>query len=638
MAGTNTRNRMDTGAEPQAMPPIFGRHGPGGGIRSMGEVQKPADRVRAITRVWSYLRRQRASLITTAFLVAAGVLLNLVGPFLLGRAIDLYILKHDLHGLAKIAALMFASFMAASLVTWLQSYLMAGASQRAVRDIRNDLFTKMQVLPLQFFDRRVHGELMSRLTNDVENLNQTLSDSVAQIVSGLLSTVGVGIAMCVLNPMLAFASIGVVASLTLLLNRWIAGKTREGFRRQQASIGALNGIIEETITGQRVVKAYGREAKAIADFDASSRSLQESATVAQTYAGYVGPVMNMVNNTGLTVVAALGGYLALRGQVTVGMIATFINYTRQFGRPLNDIANLYNSIQSALAGAERVFEVIDEPAEVDVVANASAASSIDGDVVFTDVDFAYVPGVPVLRNINLHARPGQIVALIGPTGAGKTTIINLLTRFYEMDRGRVIIDGHDIRGFRKSDLRRQLGIVLQDTFLFSGSIKDNIRYGRLDATDDDVVDAARLSNADQFIHHLPHGYDTQVSERGGNLSQGQKQMLAIARAILANPRILILDEATSSVDTRTEKHIQEAMQRLMAGRTSFVIAHRLSTIRDADQILVIRGGQVTEHGTHDSLLAERGFYYELLRGPLAGDADNLDHVEPRIPSAVEALV
>jgi ATP-binding cassette subfamily B protein len=323
--------------------------------------------------------------------------------------------------------------------------------------------------------------------------------------------------------------------------------------------------------------------------------------------------MNGVNNLGLAIVAGAGGLLAVRGAATVGTIASFIGYTRQFGRPLNDIANLYNSIQAAMAGAERVFEIMDEPVEINAL-DAPPMAPLQGEVVFEEVSFSYEPDTPVLKHVSLHARPGETVALIGPTGAGKTTIVNLLTRFYEIDRGCIRIDGRDLRDLPKEALRRQLGIVLQDTFLFAGTVRENIRYGRLDATDAEVVAAARLANADPFIQHLPHGYDTLLSERGSNLSHGQRQLLAIARAILADPRILIMDEATSSVDTRTEQHIQEAMRRLMAGRTSFVIAHRLSTIREADQILVINHGEIIERGTHESLLAQRGFYHQLCAG------------------------
>jgi ATP-binding cassette subfamily B multidrug efflux pump len=587
----------------------MGGHGP----RPVGKIERAKDARGTLRRLWGYLKRQRAALILTGCMVAITVGLNLMGPYLLGLAIDRYILPRDLPGLARICMVMLAVYAANSLLTWLQSYVMAGASQRTVRDLRADLFARLQRLPLRFFDGRAHGDLMSRLTNDVENINTVLTDSVTQIVSGLLSMVGVAGAMLWINARLAAISIVSITAMSLLLNRWVARRTRDGFRRQQAALGTLNGLIEETLSGQRVVKAYHREPVVLAEFDTANGELRGAATRAQIFSGLVGPLMNGVNNTGLAIVAGAGGLLAVHGAATIGTIASFINYTRQFGRPLNDISNLYNSIQAAMAGAERVFEIMDEPPEIDAPPDASLPP-IAGDVVFEEVSFAYEPETPVLKRISLHARPGETVALIGPTGAGKTTIVNLLTRFYEIDSGSIRIDGREIRAIPKDALRRQLGIVLQDTFLFAGSVRENIRYGRLDATAEEVAAAARLANADSFIHHLPHGYDTVLSERGSNLSHGQRQLLAIARAVLADPRILILDEATSSVDTRTEQHIQEAMRRLMAGRTGFVIAHRLSTIREADQILVIDHGEIIERGTHAELLEQRGFYYQLQAG------------------------
>ena len=587
-------------------PPVLGRFGPGG--PPSGKPKERAKNTRqTVWRLWTYLGRQRWSLVLIALMVVASAGLDLLGPFLLGRAIDVYIIPRDLPGLARIAVWMLLVYASSSLLNWGQNFLTIGMAQRALRDIRADLFGALGRLPLRFFDTRSHGDLMSRLTNDVESINQVLSGSVTQIVSGLLSAVGIAVAMLLLNPILGAISLSTVALLTLVINRYTSQRTADLFRAQQKSLGALNGLVEETISGQRVVKAYAQGARVVEQFDKENAQLRHEATRAQTLASFRGPLMNGISNFSLAIVAAAGGALALRGAATVGTISIFINYTRAFGRPLNELANLYNSILSALAGAERVFEVMDETPETDA-AMSGELPPLRGEVEFQNVTFSYVPGEPILKNISLHAAPGQTIALIGPTGAGKTTIINLLTRFYEIDSGRILIDGRDIRDLPKNQLRQQLGIVLQDTVLWSGSIGDNIRYGRLDATDEEVEGAAKLANADAWIHRLPQGYNTQLSERGGNLSHGQRQMIAIARAITADPRILILDEATSSVDTRTEKHIQSAMQNLMRGRTSFVIAHRLSTIREADQILVIEAGQIIERGTHDDLMEKGGFY------------------------------
>jgi ATP-binding cassette subfamily B multidrug efflux pump len=599
---------------PPEPPPLFGRMG--GPHALLGRTtEKAKDRRQTVRRLWGYLRRQRIALFTTALLVVVTTGLTVLGPYLLGLAIDGYILSGDLPGLARICGLMLGVYALSSLITWLISYIMAGAAQRTVRDIRNDLFGKLQVLPLRFFDQRAHGDLMSRLTNDMENVNQVLADGLVQIISGVLGMVGVAAVMLGMNAPLALVSIAVTSSMTLLISQVLAPRLRGGFRQQQAAVGTLNALVEETITGQRVVKAYGREATVLAQFEAGNLALRSAAIRAQILGGVIGPTMNVINNLSLAVLAGVGGWMALTsgGLVTVGTIASFITYQRQFSRPLSELATLYSALQSAVAGAERVFAVIDEQPEPDAPAG-QVQKQLRGEVTFHDVSFAYVPASPVLKHISLEAQLGQVVALIGPTGAGKTTIVNLLTRFYEIDSGSITIDGVDLRAIAKSDLRQQLGIVLQDTYLFSGTVMENIRYGRLEATDAEVVSAATLANADQFIHRLPQGYATPLSERGSNVSQGQRQMLAIARAILADPRILILDEATSSVDTRTEQHIQEAMRRLMQGRTSFVIAHRLSTIRDADQILVIDGGEVIERGTHETLLAQGGLYTRLYAG------------------------
>jgi len=609
--------RKESRTKPQ--PGIRPGGGPGGGPG--GHLARTKERAKdtrgTLLRIWGYLKSQKWALIGTLVLVAANSGLGLMGPYLIGKAIDEFMLKNDVAGLARTALLMIGIYLVTSFATWLQTYVMVGASQRTVRDIRNDLFSKLQTLSLRFFDQRTHGELMSRLTNDIENISRILTESVTQLISSTLSTIGVITIMFLLNVRLAVVSL-IAVPLMLILSRWVAKRARPGFREQQEHLGTLNGIIEETLTGQHVVKAYGREQAVIEEFEVANRKLQKASTRARIFAGTMGPLGGLVNNSSFAIVAGAGGWLAVQGLATVGTIASFINYVRQFTRPLSEIAQIYSSIQSALAGAERVFEIIDQVPELADAPDAQPLNEVVGDVVFDDVCFGYEADTPVLKEVSLHAESGQTIALVGPTGAGKTTIVNLLTRFYDIDSGNIRIDGMDIRQVKKDDLRRKLGIVLQDTYLFSDTVMENIRYGRLNATDEEIKAAARLANADSFVRRLPEGYETPLSERGSNLSLGQRQLLAIARAILADPGILILDEATSSVDTRTEQHIQEAMLRLMQGRTSFVIAHRLSTIRDADLILVISEGEIVERGTHHQLLTQEGVYHNMYMSQFKG--------------------
>ena len=592
--------------------------GPGAGFGM--EPPKVKDRRGTLRRLWGYLRHQRLGLILAVILIVITTGLQLAGPYLLGVAIDQYILKGDMPGLLRIILMMVGIYALAAGLQWLQATIMARVAQRTVHSLRRDIFAKLQQLPLKFFDQRPHGDTMSRLTNDVETISQILTESTTQIVSGVLTAVGVIVLMLVVEPILALVSIGSLFILTFGVNRFIGKRTKLGFREQQKDLGALNGIIEETVTGQRVVKAYNQERAKLDQFHVANEELRRASTRAQTFAGSVGPIMNFINNLTIALVAGVGGWLVVDGRTTVGIIAAFLNYTRQLSQPINQIAQLYNQLQSALAGAERVFEILDEESEVDA-AHRDTAAITKGEVVFEDVSFSYDGVTPVLKGVDLHAQPGEVVALVGPTGAGKTTIVNVLTRFYEIDSGRIFIDGVDLHDLRKSELRREMGIVLQDSFLFVGTVMENIRYGRLDATDDEVIEAARMAQADSFIQHLPDGYKTLLTERGGNVSQGQRQLIAIARALLANPRILILDEATSNVDTRTEKTIQQAMTTLMQGRTSFVIAHRLSTIRNADQILVITNGEVIERGTHAELLEQGGFYARLHNSQFRGDEE-----------------
>ncbi|MCX7037891.1 MAG: ABC transporter ATP-binding protein [Spirochaetes bacterium] len=553
-----------------------------------------------------------------AFVVISAVL-GLFGPYLMGLTIDRFIGGKDTAGLIRIALLMLGIYVFNNLFQAISNWIMAGISQRALRELRRDLFTHLQTLSLAFFDTNPAGGLMSRLTNDIDAINQAVSQNVTSLVASVLSMLGILVAMFVLNHWLALATL-LVVPLMLWFTRFVATYTRKGFRELQKRLGGLNGIAEESISGQKVIKAFRRSDSAIEAFRAQNAAVFKAGVYANSYALLLMPLSNVLGNFFVIVLAGLGGWLALRGLVSVGTIASFIGYGQNFISPLRQLANLYNSIQAALAGAERVFEIIDTPPEVQDAPDPIPLETVQGDVRFEHVDFGYVPGVPVIKDMTLEARAGQTIALVGPTGAGKTTIINLLTRFYEIQGGRISIDGRDIRTVRKSDLRSALGLVLQDTFLFADTVMENIRYGRLEATDEQCIRAAELADADHFIRLLPQGYQTNLSERAGNLSQGQRQLLAIARAILADPAILILDEATSSVDTRTEARIQSALLRLMQGRTSFVIAHRLSTIRDADKVIVIDNGRIVEQGSHQQLLDKRGFYHHLYVSQFKGQA------------------
>lgn len=609
--------RQPAGGSAQRGP---GSPGMGRGFGPMHMMLKPekAQNTRAVfRRLLAYLRRETLVLVSVVLLVAINTALGAVQPYLMGIAIDTYINRGDIPGLAQILTIMISLFALNSLGQWFQEYVMAGAALRVVRAIRADLFDRLQTLSLRFFDLHPHGELMSRLTNDVDNITMVLASSVTSLIGSALSLIFVAIMMFVANGWLAVISL-IVLPMIVVTTGWLAKRTRQGFREQQEKLGDLNALIEETITGQRVVSAYGREDEAIRKFDETNVKLRGAAIRAQTFAGLGGPLMNVVSKIGRTFIVVAGGVMAVQGIATVGTIAAFINYADRFTWPLNQLAQLYNSIQAALAGAERVFQTMDELPDLPDAADALPLERIHGEVEFRDVSFGYEPGVPVLKSVSMHAKPGQTIALVGPTGAGKTTIINLLTRFYDVDSGAILVDGVDIRQVKKDDLRLKLGIVLQDNFLFADTAMANIRYGRLDATDEEVIAAAKLANADQYIHRMPEGYNTLLTERGSNLSQGQRQLMAIARAILADPDILILDEATSNVDTRTERHVQEALLRLMEGRTSFVIAHRLSTIRDADQLLVINDGQVIERGNHESLLEQGGFYHHLYHSQFKG--------------------
>ncbi|MFT9601125.1 ABC transporter ATP-binding protein [Mesobacillus sp.] len=568
-----------------------------------------------VKRIWAYLADQRSLLILVLLMVVASSVLGLLGPFLIGWGIDEYFATESTDGFIWLLVGLGVVYGLHSLTLWFQSYWMIGIAQKTVYTMRKQLFTHFHKLSIDFFNKRQHGELMSRVTNDIENVSATLNSSVIQIFSSVLTLVGTLAVMIWLSPLLTLVTM-IIVPLMFMGMKWITSRTGRLYKEQQRRLGEMNGYIEETISGQKIIKSFSQEPKVIEEFRIKNKKLKESGYWAQTFTGFIPKLMNMLNNLSFTIVAAVGGYFALQGYVSIGTIVIFTEYSRQFTRPLNDLSNQFNTLLSAVAGADRVFDIIDTEEETIDQKGAAPLQNINGKVEFKDVSFSYEKGGDTVSNLNFNAEPGQSVALVGPTGAGKSTIINLISRFYEPDKGKILIDGYDSKKITRESLRTQMGFVLQDSFLFQGSIRENIRYGRLDATDKEVEQAAKAANAHSFIQRLPEGYDTVLSQDDAGISQGQKQLLSIARAILADPSILILDEATSSIDTITELKIQEALQHLLKGRTSFIIAHRLNTIKSADQIIVIENGQIIEKGSHDELLAQKGFYHSLYTSQL----------------------
>ncbi len=619
-----------------------------------------ADNTRVtLMRMATYLRPFRLQLLVVGLFVTVSTVLRLYGPMLIGRAIDLFIASGDIAGLRNLAVGILGVYLAAGAASTVQGLIMVQLGQRFVSNIRAGLFGHMQIMSMAFHDRNQVGDLMSRITNDSEAINRTLSNGLIEFISNVLLLGGTFVAMFLLNWQLALAML-VLMPLMLYITAEVTRRSRAAFRTVQRNLGVLNTVMEENIAGARVVQAFAREEEVFADFLEVNKTYRKAGMTADIITAALGPMFTTMMTITIAAAALLGGWLAIGGMLEVGVLAAFIIYIMNFFRPMRGIAMLYNQLQSALAGGERIFDALDVEPTVTDRPDAPPLEKIKGDVVFESVSFSYAAGPPpaaasppgaamagrrngpergngsrgrpqqapqhgpppaeaqgeangeiVLDNISLHAKPGATIALVGPTGAGKTTIISLLSRFYDVDEGSIRIDGHDIRDVQQGSLRRQLGIVLQDTFLFSGTVRENIRYGRLDATDEEVVAAARLANADGFIRLLPGGYDSRVSEQGNNFSEGQRQLIAIARAVLADPRILILDEATSSVDTRTEVQLQQALLRLLEGRTAFVIAHRLSTIRNADEVLVVNDHRIIERGNHQELLDQKGFYHDL---------------------------
>lgn len=609
------------------MPPM-GPKGPGGpggppGRHSRINGEKPKNGKKTLAKLLRYIGRSKYIFfaLMAVMLIITG--LNLAAPSIQQRAIDFITITEkrlnvDLGGLGRSLVLLGVVYAASSVFTYLQGILSAKLSQYTVKTMRRDLFDNLVHLPIKYFDTHRHGDLMSRMTNDVENISTTISQSIGSLISGVLTVLGSFAIMMVYSPLLTLISLSTIF-LTIIVSSVMTKFMRKYFMQQQILLGRINGHVEEMVTGYRTVVAYSKEQDAIDEFSSMNDELRRCGIRAQICGGVMGPLMNCISNFGFVLIAAFGGWFTMRGMITVGTIQAFILYSKQFSRPINEIANQYANIQTAIAGAERIFDVMEAEHEKDNGTSDFTAENVKGDICFKDVVFGYEEGKTVLKGLDLDVKRGQKIAIVGATGSGKTTVVNLLTRFYDIDSGSITVDGVPITDIRMAELRRSIAIVLQDTVLFSGTIEDNIRYGKENASPEEVKAAAAHANADEFIERLPEGYAAQLSEGGSNLSQGQRQLLAIARAVLADPPILILDEATSSVDTRTEMHIQSAMVALMKNRTSLIIAHRLSTIRDADKIVVIDGGRVAEMGSHDELIALGGCYYKLYQTQFAGN-------------------
>jgi len=608
---------------------------PGGGMMGGGptagmtmSVQKAKDVRGTFFRLMGYFRTQRVALTIVFGAAVLSTVFNIVSPKILGKATTKLFtgivlkMQHvpgaaiDFNGIADILKLLIVLFVISAAFGYLQQYVMAGVAQKMVFTLREQVQAKLTRLPLKYIDSHTHGDILSRAVNDMDNISSTLQQSLTQLITSLVTVIGVIILMLTISPLLTLVVL-ITLPLSLIGTVVIAKRSQKFFADQQRSLGILNGHVEEMYTGHKIVKVFGYEGQSVAEFGRLNDTLYEAGWRAQFASGVIMPLMNFIGNLGYVFVSVVGGILVTRRAIEIGDIQAFIQYVRQFTMPITQLANITNIIQSTIASAERIFELLDEEEQVPEAVNAKALVNPKGEVIFDHVAFSYKEDVPLIEDMNIHVKPGQTIAIVGPTGAGKTTLVNLLMRFYELNSGHILIDGEDITEMPRGDLRRLFGMVLQDTWLFSGTIRDNIAYGRANAIEDEIVQATKAAYADHFIRTLPQSYDTILNEDASNISQGQKQLLTIARAILANPAIMILDEATSSVDTRTEILIQRAMGELMRGRTSFVIAHRLSTIRNADLILVMNHGTIVEQGTHDELLEKKGFYAELYNSQFA---------------------
>ena len=593
----------------------------GGGRMTRGEVSGDKRRLEhrkvnvkaLLLRLWKYLGRNRLLLVLAMVLSVSSSVLSLYGPKLSGEAINAIELgtgKVDFDTVLRCCTLMAICYVAACILTYLLHAVVLQMSRRVTKQMRHDVFENLASLPVGYFDRYQTGDIISTITYDVDTVNQSLSTDLLQILQSVITVVVAFGMMMSIAPVLVLVFVFTIPA-TILFTRWLTGRVRPLFRKRSAMLGALNGFVEEMLSGQKTVRAYGREAAVLERFDEKNGAAVAAYTRAEANGTVTGPGVNCINNVSLALVCMFGSVLFLHGRIGLGDLSSFVQYSRRFSGPINEVANIIAELQSALAAAERVFSLIDAQPEAADAPDAKILEEVRGDVAMGHVDFSYIPGKPIIQNLNFHAEPGSLTAIVGPTGAGKTTIINLLMRFYDVDSGGIYVDGQEIRTITRGSLRRAYSMVLQDTWLFHGTIFENIAYGKPDATREEVEAAARAAHIHSFISRLPQGYDTVLSDNGTSISKGQKQMLTIARAMLLDAHMLILDEATSNVDTRTEQHIQAAMRNLMKDKTCFVIAHRLSTIRSADHILVLDGGQVVEQGTHESLMEERGFYYRL---------------------------
>jgi len=629
-----------------------GMGGPGGGPMSSfarGPVAKAKDFKGTLKRLLSYLKPQRISFILVFIFAIFSTIFTIVGPKIsgwaitrlveglvakftaigqntalakAGKAANVAIPSIDFLYIRNVILLLLGLYLISTLFGFLQQYIMAGVAQKTVYNIRRDVEDKLSRLPLKFFDAKTHGEILSRVTNDVDNIATTLQQSLTQLITSIITIIGIIVMMLTISPLMTLVVI-LTLPLYILVTALVAKRSQKYFAAQQKEIGALNGHVEEMYTGHQIVKAFGHERDSIEEFKNINDKLYNVGWKAQFISGIIMPMMRFVSNIGYVIVCVVGGYLAIQGKITIGDIQAFIQYSNQFTQPIVQTANIANIIQSTVASAERIFELLDEVEELPDAQNAKVIDFPKGEVKFEAVNFSYKTEEPLIKNMNIDVKQGHTIAIVGPTGAGKTTLVNLLMRFYEIGEGSISIDGVDIRDIKRGDLRNMFGMVLQDTWLFNGTIFDNIAYGKKGATEEEVMQAARAAHAHHFIKTLPDGYNTILNEEASNISQGQKQLLTIARAILANPTIMILDEATSSVDSRTEVYIQRAMTELMQNRTSFVIAHRLSTIRDAELILVMNKGSIIEMGNHNELLTKNGFYADLYNSQFTGA--NLDN-------------